>query len=458
MKIRYQGEKSIVTFCESVQTGKGRDIELGSILDRIRSDEFKERIGDIRAADRLERGRLKKSLPAIIPTGSLDGGRVAGNRMIPRSGVVVLDFDHLSGKDFYQVGVSTEAEDLKDLLKADPFNVAAFFSPSGDGVKALIRCDDFEAALPAMFDYYERITGDRPDEQCKNVNRLCFVSHDPDLFVNYSAKEFPVSPKIYFAQNQGSQFDENHSFDGVRSLNTLDKASPAPPLICKSVGHSPSLYDTPGKKDAATLILAGKKAKKDFSIFHEKEAVFFTRWIEQIFTPKQGSRNRDLGRIVTFLFHAVNERILILLAKQFYKQNQHLWADSFKQHVVEIKAFLKSVRAGYLDSLTNNERKIYESLSENEQAAFRVCRDLASRKKADTDNATFFLSSKGLADRIDYHGRQAHRLLRKFIKWKLLTILKKGERWKKNKKPLATEYRWLGSTTDSSIYNKEENP
>jgi hypothetical protein len=43
----------------------------------------------------------------------------------------------------------------------------------------------------------------------------------------------------------------------------------------------------------------------------------------------------------------------------------------------EATAMLESVTKTYAELLTTEERRIYEALTEHQQGAFRICRDLA---------------------------------------------------------------------------------
>ena len=83
---------------------------------------------------------------------------------------------------------------LRAKLAADEHIQAAFVSPTGRGIKALVRIQADASCHLASFrgarKYFAQSFGLAVDEACKDVSRLCFASYDPDLFV----REEPAKP------------------------------------------------------------------------------------------------------------------------------------------------------------------------------------------------------------------------------------------------------------------------
>ena len=87
-------------------------------------------------------------------------------------------------------------EKLRDRLAQDPHVQAAYLSPSGHGVKLWIRVvkdssrhlESFRAARRYFMERHEVAL----DEKCKDINRLFFVSHDPEALYNSSAIAIPL--------------------------------------------------------------------------------------------------------------------------------------------------------------------------------------------------------------------------------------------------------------------------
>ncbi|GAB3231270.1 hypothetical protein GCM10027346_17580 [Hymenobacter seoulensis] len=77
---------------------------------------------------------------------------------------------------------------LADALLA-PEIVLVFVSPSGDGLKALVKADPNAGHLDNFRAYAAYLTGRyatlglRPDEAGKDVARACFVPYAPDAWL-----------------------------------------------------------------------------------------------------------------------------------------------------------------------------------------------------------------------------------------------------------------------------------
>lgn len=106
---------------------------------------------------------------------------------------MVLDFDHLGDR----------LESFRKRITADKYTRAAFVSPSGDGLKLVVRIPAVAAthklSCKALFDYYK----DEALDPFEDVSRACFESYDPDIFVQdsevfetlWSEKEKPKTIK-----------------------------------------------------------------------------------------------------------------------------------------------------------------------------------------------------------------------------------------------------------------------
>ena len=152
-------------------------VPVDKVLSAIKRGQYKNKIHQIRQEkDKASRARIKNNLVSICFSGKFKKRYDAD--LVKHSGVVVLDFDHL--KDVQK----TKADIIKD-----PFTYAAFVSPSGDGLKVLVKIpdkkEDHEAHYLALMAKYPDL-----DSTSKNLSRVCFVSYDPDLYYNPSSEVF----------------------------------------------------------------------------------------------------------------------------------------------------------------------------------------------------------------------------------------------------------------------------
>jgi hypothetical protein len=167
------------------------DVSLSSIISNIKSGTYHDSINAIRMAKGIgkpERAdQLKKELLAFTPSATFKDGRKK-ELLTAYSGCVHLDFDKLTPEELQQAF---------DLTVKIPFTYACFTSPSGDGLKVFVKVntnhDTHEKAYKQVQAYYEKEFGIEADPKCKDITRLCFVSNDPNAFLNESASTFEIA-------------------------------------------------------------------------------------------------------------------------------------------------------------------------------------------------------------------------------------------------------------------------
>ena len=91
---------------------------------------------------------------------------------------------------------------LRQKIVSDPHTLLCYTTISGEGLRVLFRYELDEAfplkqqmqyyrkAFAAGNAYYERLTGAKADEKCKNVTRLTVVAHDDEVYFNPQAEAF----------------------------------------------------------------------------------------------------------------------------------------------------------------------------------------------------------------------------------------------------------------------------
>ncbi|WP_043588481.1 BT4734/BF3469 family protein [Geminisphaera colitermitum] len=149
----------------------------------IRDGKYADAIAQIRAnPDQAE--TLKLKLPGILWSGQFKRRAIAG--IEARSGLIVADMDALP-----------DPAQTRDSLAFDDHAFCVFLSPTATGVKAVFRCPsegDHADAYAAMEHHMRERYGITVDPSGKDVCRICFISHDPDLHYNPDAKPLPPAP------------------------------------------------------------------------------------------------------------------------------------------------------------------------------------------------------------------------------------------------------------------------
>lgn len=156
-------------------------------LENIRSGKYEQAIKKARAIqDPVEYRSFKKKLPGVTFGGQFDSVRNKANISSP-TGFIIPDIDHIQ-----------DVEYVFNLLRQDEYVWFAFRSPSGDGLKCGFRAhdiktdEDHKKLFSAVERYLKLVYGIEIDPSCKDISRLTFVSHDPDLYINPSPCYFEI--------------------------------------------------------------------------------------------------------------------------------------------------------------------------------------------------------------------------------------------------------------------------
>jgi hypothetical protein len=155
---------TIDTFVEETVSGRWKDP-----IDRIRGAQSKD-----------EATTLKKELLGVfLPSGVFT--ERAKEKLTAHSGCLCCDFDGIA-----------DPVALRTRLAQDRHTYFACLSPSGKGVKALVRIHPSAERHPASFAaaqrYFLDAYGVKLDATCKDVSRACFACHDPDAVTNPQAE------------------------------------------------------------------------------------------------------------------------------------------------------------------------------------------------------------------------------------------------------------------------------
>lgn len=151
--------------------------DITEVLSYIKSGRWRNQIHAVRLEqDKAEKRKLKNKLPCICFSGMFKERK--DEALIQHSGIIVLDFDHV--------------EDLPGLINqinSDPHTYASFTSPSGDGLKVLVRIppvpENHRKAFAALKQKYPNI-----DSSGVNESRICFASWDENLYLNENSEVY----------------------------------------------------------------------------------------------------------------------------------------------------------------------------------------------------------------------------------------------------------------------------
>jgi hypothetical protein len=164
-----------VTVFESLFKETPHHVPLNQALSRIQTGRSSTLIDEVRGGDK----EAKKKLPVVLFSGEFSSRK--DEALFEHSGLVVLDFDHV------------DVDRTKQALATDDFVLACWTSPSGDGIKALVRITNPERHrdhFRSLIAYFDKQYGLQVDETGINESRAGFESHDPDMIIKDESKKF----------------------------------------------------------------------------------------------------------------------------------------------------------------------------------------------------------------------------------------------------------------------------
>lgn len=161
-----------------------RDVRL--ILERIKdgAGATKGLVQKIRLEKRKpERNEIKKQLPAICFSGTFNKRSDAS--IVNHSGLICLDFD----------GYEKQKELLhdKEHISKSKYTFSVFISPSGNGLKVLVKIPaDVENHTNYFNSLEKHFNSPYFDKTSKNISRVCYESYDPLIYVNENSSIWDV--------------------------------------------------------------------------------------------------------------------------------------------------------------------------------------------------------------------------------------------------------------------------
>ena len=125
--------------------------------------------------------KIKLNLPSVCFSGKFGKDRT-DEQLIEHSGYIVLDFDNVG-----------ELRDKQTDIISHPFVYACWVSPSGNGLKALVKIsspkkhrEHFQALQEVFTDI---------DRSGINPSRVCYESFDSEIYINKEASVFTKTKK-----------------------------------------------------------------------------------------------------------------------------------------------------------------------------------------------------------------------------------------------------------------------
>lgn len=159
-----------------------KDTTVFKVLDSIQKGEYKDKISKIRIEhEKTVRNELKAKLPYATFCGTFTSR--SNSNLKASSGLACLDFDNVS-----------DLEDLREQINKDVYTFSSFLSPSGDGLKVLVKIppvdnnETYQEYYIELINHYSKYY--ELDKGTKDIARACYLSYDHDLFINPESELF----------------------------------------------------------------------------------------------------------------------------------------------------------------------------------------------------------------------------------------------------------------------------
>ena len=162
-------------------------ISVDTALDRIKIGKSKLQVDEIRKQiDKERANKLKCNLPSVCFSGEFKEREDA--KIINHSGFIVLDFDNIEN-----------LEEKKNQIILHNFVYACWISPSGKGLKALVKVADGKKHREHFLALRDIFTD--ADKSGINESRVCYESFDENIYINPIAVAFTkITKKEQFVE------------------------------------------------------------------------------------------------------------------------------------------------------------------------------------------------------------------------------------------------------------------
>lgn len=190
----------IATIFKNIFSKEPHFITIQKALERIKSGSSKELVTEIRnTLDKEKANKIKLNLPSVCFSGKFGSDR-KDEQLIEHSGFIVLDFDDIS-----------DLRDKQTDIISNDFVYACWISPSGNGLKALVKIADgskHREHFQSLQEVFPEI-----DRSGINVSRVCYESFDSEIYVNDKASVFTKAKKIEkIIVSEAQNIDDSENF------------------------------------------------------------------------------------------------------------------------------------------------------------------------------------------------------------------------------------------------------
>ncbi len=268
---------------------------------------------------------VKQSLPAITCSGNFAGRKVDTLKQL--SGFIQIDIDELQ---------QPLAEVVKKI-KVDPYTCLSFISPSGDGLKVLVRIpedkENHKSYFLALEHYYQTKYNIAIDPAVKDLTRLMYLCYDPKVFLNLRAKVFRDKIEIETKSSPNPQKKTSgRSTTNRKRYSAQEKMTLLTDLLSKIEEYNLNLCEDYYDWFRVGIILSNEFGELGRDFFHQissKSSKYNFQENDRRFDDWRDNNRREIG--LGSLKVMVDESIKVYQAQQKEAKRQKQAAEKLNK-------------------------------------------------------------------------------------------------------------------------------
>ena len=251
--------QTVVSVYQNTFDTRGITAPLSSVIQRVRNGGFglKRKTARARTLAAKNKPAYRKfkgrQLPAFTPAGVFSRRNRKG--LVSHSGLLVLDYDDIEGRNL---------ADMKEIATGAAHTVAAFVSPSGNGIKVLVAVEpkpidavSHTAAWRAAAAHYDELLSGTADSSGKDLPRLTLLAHDVSA---YFAEE--VTPLWWEAVSHSTHSGAQPSRNGATTVPRNKESTNGKNSPINDAALADALHHVP-PDDYETWLLVGMAIHHD---------------------------------------------------------------------------------------------------------------------------------------------------------------------------------------------------
>lgn len=176
------GKQITINYFEHLKRVKAiKEMDILEVFYSIKEGKYSKIVAYLRSLsiDKYKEERILK-LPCFSISTTFKGSR-SNENATEHNGIIGVDIDDIDNP-----------EEVIDKLKKDEYILCMFISPSGRGVKVFYLTEATIETHSLFINQCKKrcdeLTGIVSDSQVKDISRVCFVSDDPELYLNEDAR------------------------------------------------------------------------------------------------------------------------------------------------------------------------------------------------------------------------------------------------------------------------------